>query len=99
MRPPYRSFAPTPIQPGLSSLGSVDMTTVQKVEVQITDEEKARQERITRLPALSEILNLHDFEARFPLPSPAIHAYVHPLAGYCAPYPHRKSMGILLVRC
>ncbi|KAK7691835.1 hypothetical protein QCA50_005239 [Cerrena zonata] len=39
------------------------MGTVQKVEVKVTDEEKARQERIKARPSLSEILNLHDFEA------------------------------------
>ena len=45
-----------------SSLGPVDMGTVQKVAVKVTDEEKARQERIKARPPLSEILNLHDFE-------------------------------------
>jgi L-lactate dehydrogenase (cytochrome) len=44
-------------------LGRVDPGTVQKVEVRINDEEKARQERISRRPPLDEILNLHDFEA------------------------------------
>ena len=38
------------------------MDTVEKVEVVVTDQEKARQERIAARPALSEILNLHDFE-------------------------------------
>ena len=38
------------------------MGTVQKVAVKVTDEEKARQERIKARPPLSEILNLHDFE-------------------------------------
>ena len=38
------------------------MGTVEKVEVKITDEEKARQRRISARPPLSEILNLHDFE-------------------------------------
>jgi hypothetical protein len=28
----------------------------------VTDAEKARQERLTRVPPLDEILNLHDFE-------------------------------------
>lgn len=32
--------------------------------VEITDEEKARQERISNRPPLDEILNLHDFEVR-----------------------------------
>jgi L-lactate dehydrogenase (cytochrome) len=44
-------------------LGSVDLATVEKVEVKITDEERARQGRIAARPPLSEILNLHDFEA------------------------------------
>ncbi|TFY80695.1 hypothetical protein EWM64_g3318 [Hericium alpestre] len=44
-------------------LGPVDMDTVEKVEVIITDAEKARQERMKNRPSLSEILNLHDFEA------------------------------------
>ncbi|TFK50957.1 hypothetical protein OE88DRAFT_1660115 [Heliocybe sulcata] len=43
-------------------LGSVDMNTVEKVEVTITDAEKARQERMSQRPSLEEILNLHDFE-------------------------------------
>ena len=38
------------------------MDTVEKVEVVVTDQEKARQERIAARPALSEVLNLHDFE-------------------------------------
>jgi len=44
-------------------LGSVDPGTVEKVEVVITDEEMARQKRVEARPPLSEILNLHDFEA------------------------------------
>lgn len=44
------------------SLGPVEMETVEKVEVKITDEEKARQQRISARPSLSKILNLHDFE-------------------------------------
>jgi len=35
---------------------------VEKVQVKITDEEKARQERVANRPPLDEILNLHDFE-------------------------------------
>jgi L-lactate dehydrogenase (cytochrome) len=38
------------------------MNTVKKVKVEITDVEKARLERASRVPPLSEILNLHDFE-------------------------------------
>ncbi|KAJ3972939.1 FMN-dependent dehydrogenase-domain-containing protein [Lentinula raphanica] len=44
-------------------LGPVQPITVEKVEVQINDEEKDRLERIERRPSLSEILNLHDFES------------------------------------
>ncbi|KAG6840759.1 hypothetical protein C0991_004609, partial [Blastosporella zonata] len=44
-------------------LGPVKLDTVEKVEVIVTDEEKARQERIAARPPLDEILNLHDFEA------------------------------------
>ncbi|KIK70452.1 hypothetical protein GYMLUDRAFT_273869 [Collybiopsis luxurians FD-317 M1] len=44
-------------------LGPVEPDTVEKVEVQITDEEKERLERIEQRPSLSEIINLHDFEA------------------------------------
>ncbi|KII95635.1 hypothetical protein PLICRDRAFT_34557 [Plicaturopsis crispa FD-325 SS-3] len=44
-------------------LGPVDLGTVEKVEVVVTDEEKARLERYNAKPLLSEILNLHDFEA------------------------------------
>lgn len=43
-------------------LGTVEAGTVQKVEVKITDEEKARLERFELRPPLSEVLNLHDFE-------------------------------------
>lgn len=44
-------------------LGLVEPSTVEKVQVKITDEEKARQERVANRPPLDEILNLHDFEA------------------------------------
>lgn len=44
-------------------LGSVDMGTVEKVEIKVTDEEKERLARMGARPSLSEILNLHDFEA------------------------------------
>jgi len=44
------------------SLGPVDQSTVAKVKVEITDEEKARLKRVETRPLLSEILNLHDFE-------------------------------------
>lgn len=38
--------------------------TVEKVVVAVTDEEKARLQRVESRPPLSEILNLHDFEVR-----------------------------------
>ncbi|KAJ7734000.1 FMN-dependent dehydrogenase-domain-containing protein [Mycena maculata] len=43
-------------------LGPVEPDTFEKVVVEITDEEKARQERFSNRPPLDEILNLHDFE-------------------------------------
>ncbi|KXN87466.1 Cytochrome b2, mitochondrial [Leucoagaricus sp. SymC.cos] len=49
--------------PSEKHLGPVDMETVEKAEVKITDEEKARLQRVTARPPLDEILNLHDFEA------------------------------------
>lgn len=48
----------------VSSLGPVNPETVVKVDVVVTDEEKARQERMQLRPPLTEILNLHDFEVR-----------------------------------
>lgn len=47
----------------LLSLGLVDASTVEKVEVLVTDAEKDRIKRMETRPPLSEILNLHDFEA------------------------------------
>ncbi|TEB30284.1 cytochrome b2 [Coprinellus micaceus] len=44
-------------------LGLLEPDTAEKVEVIITDTEKARLERVSRRPPLSEVLNLHDFEA------------------------------------
>lgn len=38
--------------------------TVEKVVIKVTDEEKARLQRVEARPPLSEILNLHDFEVR-----------------------------------
>ncbi|KIY63291.1 hypothetical protein CYLTODRAFT_426228 [Cylindrobasidium torrendii FP15055 ss-10] len=54
-------------------LGSVAPDTVEKVEITITDEEKARQGRVALRPSLSEVLNLHDFEtiARLVMPEKA----------------------------
>ncbi|ESK97375.1 mitochondrial cytochrome [Moniliophthora roreri MCA 2997] len=44
-------------------LGPVELDTVEKVEIQITDEEKARLKRAEGKPGLDEVLNLHDFES------------------------------------
>ncbi|TDL18057.1 hypothetical protein BD410DRAFT_822490 [Rickenella mellea] len=44
-------------------LGAVDQSSVERVEVKITDAEKERLARVDARPPLSEILNLHDFEA------------------------------------
>jgi len=44
------------------SLGSVDLSTVEKTEVKVTDGEKVRQQRMDARPPLDGILNLHDFE-------------------------------------
>lgn len=44
------------------SLGDVEPDTVEKVVITITDEEKARRERMSARPDLDQILNLHDFE-------------------------------------
>ncbi|KAK7464383.1 hypothetical protein VKT23_006550 [Stygiomarasmius scandens] len=44
-------------------IGSVDPSTVVKVEKQLTEEEKRRQVLLANRPPLDEIINLHDFEA------------------------------------
>ncbi|KAH9976160.1 FMN-dependent dehydrogenase-domain-containing protein [Lactifluus volemus] len=44
-------------------LGPVEEGTAEKVDVKLTDQEKARLQRVEGRPPLSEILNLHDFEA------------------------------------
>jgi hypothetical protein len=44
------------------SLGPVDPGSVERVEVVISDEEKARRARFDARPPLSDVLNLHDFE-------------------------------------
>nr|GAT45009.1 predicted protein [Mycena chlorophos] len=49
--------------PAEKHLGEVEPDTVQKVVVEVTDEEKARQQRMANRPSLEEILNLHDFES------------------------------------
>jgi hypothetical protein len=79
------------------SLGPVEPDTVEKVEVQITDEEKARLERFSNRPPLDEILNLHDFEVGGRL---NIH-HVYSLLiceGHCQTSDARKGMGLLFFR-
>jgi len=49
----------------MSSLGSVEPHTAETIEVNITDDEVARRERMSNRPLLHEILNLHDFEVSF----------------------------------
>ncbi|KAF9529723.1 FMN-dependent dehydrogenase-domain-containing protein [Crepidotus variabilis] len=49
--------------PPQKHLGPVEPNTVEKVKIEITDEEKERQVRVSNRPHLDEILNLHDFEA------------------------------------
>ncbi|KAF9061806.1 FMN-dependent dehydrogenase-domain-containing protein [Rhodocollybia butyracea] len=60
IHPPDAITSNLPIE---KHLGPVEPDTVEKVEVQITDEEKLRLERMEKRPLLSEILNLHDFES------------------------------------
>jgi hypothetical protein len=43
----------------------VEPGTAQMVEVKVSDEEKARRDRMQARPSLSTILNLHDFEVLF----------------------------------
>ena len=56
------------------SLGPVEPDTVEKAEVKITDEEKARLERFSKRPPLDEILNLHDFEVGRHLNIPRVYS-------------------------
>lgn len=44
-------------------LGDVDMGSVEQVEKVLTAEDKAREDRIARMPALEQCYNLMDFEA------------------------------------
>ena len=46
----------------VNSLGPIEEGTAEKIEVKVTDEERARLQRVEARPALAEILNLHDFE-------------------------------------
>jgi L-lactate dehydrogenase (cytochrome) len=44
-------------------LGDVDMGSVEQVEKVLTAEDKAREDRIARMPVLDQCYNLMDFEA------------------------------------
>jgi hypothetical protein len=46
----------------VNSLGPIEEGTAEKILVKITDEERARLQRVEARPSLAEILNLHDFE-------------------------------------
>ena len=82
-------------------LGAVDLTTVEKVEIKITDEEKARQERVALRPPLDEILSLHDFEVCtslfLPFPFLAITCVVALVVSphYCVSSPPETETGRL----
>jgi L-lactate dehydrogenase (cytochrome) len=56
----------------LGSLGQVEEGTVERVEVKVTEQERARLQRVEARPPLSEILNLHDFEVRHALNLPLV---------------------------
>lgn len=55
----------------LGSLGSLEEGTAEKVEVEVTEQERLRLQRVEARPPLSEILNLHDFEVRYFLRFPS----------------------------
>lgn len=63
--------------------------------MKITDEERARQERIAARPPLSEILNLHDFEVC--LCDWQMEYALTYFTGHCEIYYARESMGLLLL--
>ena len=79
------------------SLGPVEPDTVQKVEIKVTDEERARLERVSRRPPLSEILNLHDFEVGPCSTLSAVPCLI--VIGHCKTGHAGKSMGLLFIRC
>ena len=68
------------------SLGPVDQSTVTKVKVEITDEERARLKRVESRPPLSKILNLHDFEVD------STHSFADRVA-HSTPSQNRPSLG------
>ena len=78
----------------LHSLGPVEPDTVEKVEVKIADEEKARLERFSNRPPLAEILNLHDFEVGRRLNIQHVYSLLI-LEGHCETSDGRKGMGLL----
>ena len=83
------------------SLGPVDQSTVAKVKVEITDEEKARLKRVEARPPLSEILNLHDFEVKstHSLGKLTSLAYlIHRKIDHRSAGDARESVGLLLFR-
>lgn len=49
--------------PAEKHLGPVEKSSVKKVVKEVTEEERALETRMQARPPLSEILNLHDFEA------------------------------------
>src|SRR5260221_7631916 len=78
------------------SLGSVEPHTAETIEVNITDDEVARRERMSNRPPLDEILNLHDFEVSFQhLPRMRIHS--QQTSGYCMASHACESLRILFV--
>ena len=81
----------------LHSLGPVEPDTVEKVEVKITDEEKARLERFSNRPPLDEILNLHDFEVGRRLNIQPVYSLLI-LEGNRKTSDARKGMGLLFFR-
>jgi hypothetical protein len=78
----------------LGSLGAVEEGTVEKVEVKVTEQERARLQRVEARPPLSEILNLHDFEVRYRLRYPS-RGYLTPIQGDCETHNAREGVGIL----
>jgi hypothetical protein len=76
----------------------VEEGTVEKVEVKVTDQEKARLLRVEARPPLSEILNLHDFEVRYGHRNPASPPHLTAVQGDRETHNARKGMGVLLFR-
>ena len=68
--------------------------TAEKVEVKVTEQEKARLQRVEARPPLSEILNLHDFEVRHLFRYPPC-GYLTSVQGDCETHDAREGVGIL----